>query len=117
MMKFDDRNLSACADSNAAKYVTSLCRHWAHRLDVELGDQRSVVRFQNAVATVTADGDQSVVTLLGNDRFTVERLQEVVRTHSAHLTGSRFRNQASNPSHFEQHDGIPLVQSAIYLNL
>ena len=36
---------------------------------------------ENAVATLTRDGNEWVVILLGNDRFTPERLQEVIRTH------------------------------------
>ena len=67
--------------SNAVKYVTQLCRHWSHKLPVEHRDDRGVVKFGDAVATLEPDDEELVVTILANDGQTVERLQNVVATH------------------------------------
>lgn len=67
--------------SNAAKYVAQLCKHWSHKLPVDHQDHRGVVKFDDAVATLEPDADELVVTILANDKPTVERLQGVVATH------------------------------------
>lgn len=67
--------------SNAARYVTQLCKHWSHKLAVEQKDDRGVVKFGDAVATLEPDGDELVVTILANDGPTTERLQSVLSTH------------------------------------
>jgi hypothetical protein len=67
--------------SNAGKYVMSLCRHWAHRMEVNVRDRQGVVHFENAVATLTPTEGQLVVTILANDGPTIERLQGAVSTH------------------------------------
>nr|WP_314447347.1 DUF2218 domain-containing protein [uncultured Sphingomonas sp.] len=67
--------------SNAAKYVAQLCKHWSHKLSVEQRDDRGVVRFGDAVATLESDTDELVITILANDEATAERLRGVVATH------------------------------------
>lgn len=66
---------------NAAKYMVQLCKHWAHKLDVDLEEQRGVVRFDAAVATLTPREEALEVRILANDEPTVERLQGVVASH------------------------------------
>lgn len=66
---------------NGAKYMTQLCKHWSHKLDVDLEERRGIVRFDAAVATMTPTDDALVVTILANDEPTVERLQGVVASH------------------------------------
>ena len=67
--------------SNAAKYVTQLCKHWAHKLPVDYQGDRGVVRFGDAVATLEPDAHELVVTIQTNDEPTAERLQNVVASH------------------------------------
>lgn len=66
---------------NAAKYVNQLCKHWSHKLPVDLSDERGVIKFADAVATLEPDHDELVVTILANDQPTVERLRHVVASH------------------------------------
>lgn len=66
---------------NAGRYVAQLCKHWSHKLDVDLDQERGIVRFDSAVATLTPKPDGLQVTILANDQATVERLQEVVARH------------------------------------
>jgi len=33
---------------NGWKYLQQLCKHWSHKLDVELGERSGIVRFSEA---------------------------------------------------------------------
>ena len=46
---------------NGAKYLQQLCKHWSHKLDVRLEGNTGVVRFPEAVVTMTAGDDALVV--------------------------------------------------------
>ena len=54
--------------ASAAKYVQQLCKHWSHRLEVDLSDRKGVVRFPDAVATLEAGADALLVTIEGQKR-------------------------------------------------
>jgi len=67
--------------ANAARYIQQLCKHWSHRLEVDLSDRKGVVRFPDAVATLEADEDALLVTIEGEQSETVERMKGVVASH------------------------------------
>jgi hypothetical protein len=67
--------------ANAAKYLQQLCKHWSHRLEVDLSDRKGVVRFPDGVATLEAGGDALLVTIESEGSETVERLKGVVASH------------------------------------
>jgi hypothetical protein len=72
---------------NAAKYMRQLCKHWSHKLEVDLSEQRGVVRFPASVATFDAGADALQVTIEGEESE-VERMKGVV---SSHLDRFAFR--------------------------
>jgi hypothetical protein len=67
--------------ANGAKYVQQLCKHWSHKLDVELSERKGVVRFPSATATMEASPDALLVTLESADGETLERIKGVVASH------------------------------------
>ena len=67
--------------AHAAKYVDQLCKHWSHKLPVDQRDDRGIIKFGDAAATLEPDAEELVVTILANDESTVEQLQGVVATH------------------------------------
>jgi len=67
--------------ANAQRYVTQLCKHWAHKLKVELTEERGVVRFENGVAMLTPGEQALKVQILAIDEPTAEKLQDVVERH------------------------------------
>ena len=73
---------------NAAKYTQQLCKHWSHKLDVDLSDERGVVKFPAAVATFEPRPEALEVTIEGEESQEVERLKGVV---AAHLDRFAFR--------------------------
>jgi len=67
--------------ANAAKYMQQLCKHWSHRLEVDLSDQKGVVKFPAAVATFDPSAESLFVTIEGERSEEVERLKGVVASH------------------------------------
>ncbi len=59
---------------NGAKYMTQLCKHWSHKLQVDLTETRGVVRFPTAVATMEAGAASLAVAIEADDAETVERM-------------------------------------------
>ena len=43
--------------ANGAKYMQQLCKHWSHKLEVDLSEQRGVVKFPDAVVIFEAGAD------------------------------------------------------------
>jgi uncharacterized protein len=72
---------------NGAKYMQQLCKHWSHKLEVDLSEQRGVVKFPAAVATFEPGADALQVTIEGEEGEAVERMKGVVASHLS--TGSR----------------------------
>ena len=67
--------------ANAAKYIQQLCKHWSHRLEVDLSDEKGLVKFPAAVVTLEAGADALEVTIEGEGSEEVERLKGVVAAH------------------------------------
>ena len=67
--------------ANAAKYTQQLCKHWSHKLEVDLSVEKGVVRFPAAVVTLEAGADALEVTIEGEESDEVERLKGVVASH------------------------------------
>lgn len=67
--------------ASGGKYVQQLCKHWSHKLPVELDGDIGVVTFVGAVATMKADAEAIDVSVRGEDREQVDRLKDVVAQH------------------------------------
>lgn len=67
--------------ASAAKYVQQLCKHWSHRLEVDLSESRGVVKFPAAVVTLEPEANVLEVTIDGEASEEVERLKGVVASH------------------------------------
>jgi uncharacterized protein len=67
--------------ASAAKYVQQLCKHWSHKLEVDLSESRGVVKFPAAVVTLEPEANALEVTIDGEGSEEVERLKRVVASH------------------------------------
>ena len=67
--------------ASASKYLQQLCKHWSHRLEVDLADEKGVVRFPDAVVVLEARPDGLSVTIDAQAKETVERMKGVVASH------------------------------------
>ncbi|MCM2395303.1 DUF2218 domain-containing protein [Rhizobium sp. S95] len=70
------------------KYLQQLCKHWAHKLEVELGEKSGIVRFSEAVATMSADDTTLTVEVEAVSPEVLEQMKGVV---SSHLDRFAFR--------------------------
>ncbi len=66
---------------NADKYMKQLCKHWSHKLDVELGETTAVVRFGHATADMEAKADGLTVRVDAESDEMLERMKGVVASH------------------------------------
>jgi hypothetical protein len=67
--------------ANGARYLQQLCKHWSHKLDVQLSENEGIVRFPTAVATMKADSDALTVSVDAQDDETLQRMKGVVASH------------------------------------
>jgi len=67
--------------ASAAKYMQQLCKHWSHKLEVDLSESRGVVKFPAAVVTLEPEANALEVTIEGGEGEEVERLKGVVASH------------------------------------
>ena len=67
--------------ANGARYLQQLCKHWSHKLDVQLSENEGIVRFPAAVATMKADPDALTVNVEAEDDETLQRMKGVVASH------------------------------------
>ena len=67
--------------TSGAKYLTQLCKHWSHKLPVELTDGRGLVKFESASAEMRATPEDLTVKIEAEDPETLERMKGVVARH------------------------------------
>ncbi|PPJ47187.1 DUF2218 domain-containing protein [Rhizobium sp. KAs_5_22] len=82
------KTIAAVPTENGWKYLQQLCKHWSHKLDVELGEKSGIVRFSEAVATMSADDKALTVEIEAVSDEVLERMKNVV---SSHLDRFAFR--------------------------
>ncbi|TCK28267.1 hypothetical protein EV667_2270 [Ancylobacter aquaticus] len=75
--------------AHASRYLQQLCKHWAHKLEVNFTAERGVVTFpEGTVATMEAGPDGLAVRIEAPDAQTLEQMKGVV---SRHLDRFAFR--------------------------
>ncbi len=75
------RETAQVPTSNGARYLQQLCKHWSHKLDVQMTENEGIVRFPSAVATMKAGTDALTVTVEAEDDETLQRMKGVVASH------------------------------------
>jgi len=73
---------------HGTRYVQQLCKHWAHKFEVEQVSGKATIRFANAVITLESSAERLAVTITAADIAAVERLKPVL---AAHLDRFAFR--------------------------
>ncbi len=82
------KTIAVVATESGWKYLQQLCKHWAHKLDVELTEQKGVVKFAEATAVMTSDAKALTVEIEAVSDEILERMKGVV---SSHLDRFAFR--------------------------
>jgi hypothetical protein len=82
------KTIAVVPTENGWKYLQQLCKHWAHKLDVELTEQKGVVKFAEATAVMTSDAKALTVKIEATSPEMLEQMKGVV---SSHLDRFAFR--------------------------
>lgn len=64
-----------------AKLMNRLARHWAHKLDVELGETQADIAFPAGRCVLRVDGPLLRATVEADDAEVLARLEAVVADH------------------------------------
>ncbi len=75
------RSVATVPTENGWKYLQQLCKHWSHKLDVELAEKSGTVRFAEATATMSADEVGLTVVIDAASDEGLERMKGVVASH------------------------------------
>lgn len=65
----------------ARRYMGQLCKHFAHKLPVELGDAAGSIRFEAGICTLAAEPERLVLRVEAADDDARVRLEGVVARH------------------------------------
>jgi uncharacterized protein len=76
----------------ASRYLVQLCKHFAHKIQVEYDAQRGHAAFPWGTCTMLAEEEQLILHCAGEDEASLERVQHVVQEH---LEGFAFREKPS----------------------
>lgn len=80
---------SLAPTASAARYMTQLCKHWSHKLDVEYDDRTGKIRFdddRSCVLHATPEGLEIEIETADD-----EQLERTQRTLTTHLNRFAFR--------------------------
>lgn len=69
------------ATSSARRYLTQLCKHFAHRLPVSLAESHGRISFETGTCTLLAEPDALDIRVLAADVPALEELRGVVARH------------------------------------
>lgn len=75
---------------NASRYLQQLCKHFAHKIDVEFTPTHGVCRFSVGTATLDAEPDQLTIVADAKD---AEALGETRHVIESHLLRFAFREE------------------------
>ena len=75
------KTIAVVPTDNGWKYLQQLCKHWAHKLEVDLTEQKGLVKFPEATAVMTSDAQALTVEIEATSPEVLERMKEVVSSH------------------------------------
>jgi hypothetical protein len=85
------------ATENGQKYLTQLCKHFAHKIDVEHGDDRAELRFSCGTGYLQAAPDGLHIRVRSPDDVNLAETKSVVENH---LLRFAFREEPG-PLHWQ----------------
>ncbi|MBT8767992.1 DUF2218 domain-containing protein [Metapseudomonas boanensis] len=69
------------ATPTPARYISRLCKHFAHRVTVEFDEQRGRIEFDLGLGLLRAEGDGLTLSVESQTQEGLDRLQEIVGSH------------------------------------
>ncbi|MBT2771873.1 DUF2218 domain-containing protein [Halomonas sp. ISL-60] len=75
------------ATPSAERLMNRLCKHWAHKLEVEQSDQQATITFATGTCLMVAEADKLVVALETLEEEHLDELEGVVERHLIRMAG------------------------------
>ncbi len=75
------------ATESGARVMNRLCKHWAHKLEVEQGEEESRVAFEEGSCVLRVEPGKLIVAVEALDEETLDRLEGVVDAHLRRMVG------------------------------
>lgn len=75
------------ATESGKKLINRLCKHWAHKLDVEQQEAQGRVAFEEGSCLMRAEPGSLVVAIETLDEESLDRLEGVVASHLERMAG------------------------------
>ncbi|MNR08265.1 hypothetical protein D3C85_1244130 [compost metagenome] len=64
-----------------ARYISRLCKHFAHRVSVSFDEQQGRIEFELGLGLLRAEGDGLTLAVESRSPEGLERLKEIVGSH------------------------------------
>lgn len=74
---------------DGSRLINRLCKHWAHKLEVEYDAEQGRVKFDGGTCLLHASPEQLVVAIEALDEATLDRLESVVASHLERMAGDK----------------------------
>lgn len=78
--------------TNASKYIQQLCKHFAHKVEVEYDEKNGKAALPPGPATLVAHDDELVITVTANDDEGLTLAKSIIDDH---LVRFAFREEFS----------------------
>lgn len=75
------------ATESGDKLINRLCKHWAHKLEVEQGEETSRVTFDNGSCLMQAEPGKLRIAVEALDEEGLDQLEGVVASHLERMAG------------------------------
>ncbi|CAH2405703.1 DUF2218 domain-containing protein [Mesorhizobium escarrei] len=70
-----------CETPNAGRYLQQLCKHFAHKVEVDYGDGHGQCRFSCGTATMNAGPERLDITVEAVDTKALTETKQVIESH------------------------------------
>jgi uncharacterized protein len=70
-----------------ARLMNRLCKHWAHKLEVEQGEEESRVAFEGGSCVMRVEPGKLLVAVEALDEEVLDRLEGVIDAHLERMAG------------------------------
>ena len=69
------------ATPSAERLINRLCKHWAHKLEVEQSDQQATITFSTGACLLRAEPERLLVSIETLEEEHLDQLEGVVESH------------------------------------
>ncbi|CAN0586020.1 unnamed protein product [Ectocarpus sp. 12 AP-2014] len=75
------------ATPSGERLINRLCKHWAHKLEVEQADQQGKITFATGTCLMLAESDKLLVSIETLEEEHLDELEGVVERHLLRMAG------------------------------